>query len=545
MSKRTAVIMIHGIGEQVPMETLKGFVKAVWTEDQSLMPGKPHPDAGADRKVDGNASWAKPDERTGNFDLHLISTESLRTEGGKRKRVEFFEFYWAHRISNTAWDQFRSWLFGLMLRNPFTRVPRGVRLAWFSLWLLTALAAYAILTMGWVMSAAPIPFANSDNTVLRWIAGPAAWLKTLPGWLTTAIYLAGAFLAAKLVSVLTHVAGDVVRYVEASPKNIAIRQAIREDGVRLLETLMGYQPDGSRKESGYDRIIVVGHSLGTIVAYDLLTHAFGRRNVDFDPAKLAAADQGALTKIERSVAAAWSEGGTLNDKEFRKQQDQARDELQEAGHPWIVSDFISIGSPLTHAEFLMAKTREDVRTMQADRLFPTCPPTLERGRSGSKASFTYSASKAFAPEELIDEDGNRISLAGKRVPHHAALFAFTRWTNIYSPTRMVVGGDIVSGPLRNIFGLLRKQTSGKQSGEQVLGGILDVPVFPSTVGTRWDQSRQFLTHLKYWDLTAGKSSAKDNPAQAHIQILRNAMNLREDPDDPLVSRLQEDSNGET
>ena len=41
-----AVIVIHGMGEQRPMDTIKGFVRAVWeTDDEITKNGlpKPHP----------------------------------------------------------------------------------------------------------------------------------------------------------------------------------------------------------------------------------------------------------------------------------------------------------------------------------------------------------------------------------------------------------------------------------------------------------------------------------------------------------------------
>ena len=34
--KKQAVVVIHGMGEQRPMETLRSFVDTVWTKDLSL-----------------------------------------------------------------------------------------------------------------------------------------------------------------------------------------------------------------------------------------------------------------------------------------------------------------------------------------------------------------------------------------------------------------------------------------------------------------------------------------------------------------------------
>ena len=62
--------------------------------------------------------------------------------------------------------------------------------------------------------------------------------------------------------VLVEVAGDAARYLTAAPQNIAARARIRVAGMKLLAALHD-SPD-------YDRIILVCHSLGTVIGYDLL-----------------------------------------------------------------------------------------------------------------------------------------------------------------------------------------------------------------------------------------------------------------------------------
>ena len=42
--------------------------------------------------------------------------------------------------------------------------------------------------------------------------------------------------------------------------------------------------------------------------------------------------------------------------------------------------------------------------------------------------------------------------AVQRVPHHAAVFGPTRWTNLYFPSKLLLWGDLVGGELRSIFG---------------------------------------------------------------------------------------------
>ena len=58
--------------------------------------------------------------------------------------------------------------------------------------------------------------------------------------------------------------GRVVRYTRADPNNIAARQAVRERGLKLLSAL--------HEGDHYKRIIIVSHSLGTMLAHDLLSY---------------------------------------------------------------------------------------------------------------------------------------------------------------------------------------------------------------------------------------------------------------------------------
>jgi hypothetical protein len=53
-----AVVVIHGMGEQRPMDTIKAFVKEVWETDEVITANKlPHP----------TQVWSKPDVRTGSL----------------------------------------------------------------------------------------------------------------------------------------------------------------------------------------------------------------------------------------------------------------------------------------------------------------------------------------------------------------------------------------------------------------------------------------------------------------------------------------------
>lgn len=493
---KQAVIVIHGMGEQEPMTTLRSFVNAVWVTDRDLLDTK-----NDDRK--NNPVWTKPDRRNRSFELRRIATEytdANKQKGGKEKRTDFYEFYWAHLMQGTQWEHLQIWLWDLLCRSP-ARVPHNVFTAWLILWAITLIiiscAIYALL-----------PVASDDTTNLT------TWQVMKP-----VLFGGFSFLSAYFVNnFLLKYFGDVARYVKPNPMNVARRQEIRQKGVELLETLMGVHGKDPRLHKDteswseeYDRIIVVGHSLGSVVAYDILKHTFARWN-----RRVAASSQkndqthgkkmedflnkSLDDKIKETKARAARDDGTkmpedvvdtFDLSEFRKLQSESRDELLKQGHPWIVSDFITLGSPLTHAEFLMASDKKDMRAQQQDRILPTCPPTLERMNENSRGTFTYQ--KTVKPQKPGDKEEYYW------VPHHAALFGYTRWTNIYSPASNIAWGDLISGPVADHFDI-------KHKGE-TLKGIRDIAVLPKLDKDGWRKAKTpFFTHTKYWE-----TSISDKP----------------------------------
>ena len=124
-------------------------------------------------------------------------------------------------------------------------------------------------------------------------------------------------------------------------------------------------------------------------------------------------------------------------------------EFRRNGFEWLVSDFVTAGSPLTHARWLL---NLDGKTQFADlvreRSFPTCPPVTETTPSPSpnapRHAFTFT-------HAYVDKQNPR-RRRSVQVPHHAGLFALTRWTNLYFPYSGLIDGDPIGGPLSGQFG---------------------------------------------------------------------------------------------
>jgi hypothetical protein len=176
--------------------------------------------------------------------------------------------------------------------------------------------------------------------------------------------------------------------------------------------------------------------------------------------------------------------------------------MNDQGLVWRVSDFITLGSPLTHAEFLMAADMEALRLAQTQRELPTCPPVPEWKQGADEWQLVRRPKGSCAT-----------GTSPAPIPHHAALFAFTRWTNLFSRHRFVAQGDIVSGPLGPQFWLAHKGC--------IISGIRDIAVMPGEDGSGAPLSgmeRRLFTHNNYW-LTKGTAETGLGP-DAVPQLLR-------------------------
>jgi hypothetical protein len=476
---KQAIVVVHGIGEQMPMDTIKGFVRAAWETVTDLTANKlPNP-----RKV-----WSKPDVRTGSMELRRITTrQSIPTTSfANGVRSDFYELYWADLSAGSTVSQVEDWVAGLLLRNPFTRVPRDVFLAWILLWLLSLMVILLAIATALPKDAAIGSFHPWDCPGLKWLFGLAKWQLAL---------------ATAALGVLTHrlvvpYIGRVVRYTRAKPDNIAARKNIRERGLELLSNL---------HQAEYDRIIIVGHSLGSILAYDLISYFWAMRPASYTVVE-GTAEFVALRNLEQAIADldASPSGSTID--AYHAAQTTFAHLLRTRPKPvgdavdsrWLITDLVTLGSPLSHAEFLMANSKADLLKRQQDREYPMSPPlredldpkTLTRAK---QAGFPLDEKK---PQLLGFPFGNHRQWQ----LDHATPFAAIRWTNIYDPARLVFFGDLISGAVAPVFG----------------PAVVDVDL-KALRGQSWR-----FTHTRYWTPLPA-DILTDIPE--HIAALRDALDL--------------------
>lgn len=423
--KRQAVIVIHGIGEQRPMDTLRGFVRSIMLDFEVV-----------NQKV---LFYNKPDQLSDSFELRTLCV--YPTEG--RPRTDFFEYYWANNMRGTKLSHVFSWLWRMLLRIP-SNVPGRIRWVYYLFWGLTS--ALVILVLTGIIN----PSLLKDYRQFS-VVGMIIYLIVSGFNLFMIRYL-----------------GDAARYTDASPENIDERQKIRTNGIKLVKAI--------HDSEKYDRIIIVGHSLGTIIGYDIIKNLWSQYNVKHNfPNEIK---QQNLINLEKKYGRIETPGSfsDFNLTDFQKDQEATLAEENALGNPWKITDFMTMGSPLTYASILLADTESELIQRQAERELPISPPIAEK-----QGCLSYNI-------EYKTADGTKLT---KAILHHAAPFACTKWFNAYYEN------DYVGGPLQKVFGQ----------------GILDVPLKLAGI---WGYV-PFLSHTHYW-ADAGKSIAKEIES---IERIRN------------------------
>jgi hypothetical protein len=438
---RQAVVVIHGIGEQRPMDTVRGFVDAVMP--QPLNPKKPK-------------FWSKPDPLSELFELRKLTTPQSRS----MPPTDFYEYYWAYQAEGTKVVHVISWAWALLVRRP-KDVPKHLEFLWYTLWSL-------ILATAGLMAAAP--WATKTFRVVN--------LTIKDNYLLSAL----TSLALLVISgFIVNYVGDAARYLNPSPTNIEMRRRIREEGIKLLKKL--HEP-----LLGYNRIIVVGHSLGSVIAYDIVKNLWPQSNT-----KHACPDtlhQESLHQLEKTGKELQANATPQLAEQFRDEQGALWHEERGLEVPWLVTDLITAGSPLAHAELLLARTRQELHDRQQERELPTCPPVQDDGSYSYRLDYSVSGMKRSI-----------------YALHHGAPFACTRWTNLYFPAALGFFGDLVGGPLSGVFGQ----------------GVRDVAVDSAEWGG-WLKHTP-LIHTHYWSKQTVPPGKQDDEKTWALNALRTALAL--------------------
>ncbi|HUG30214.1 MAG TPA: hypothetical protein VMQ65_06875 [Candidatus Limnocylindria bacterium] len=399
---RQAVVVIHGMGEHRPLETLNGFIQAGLVA------------------VDGKRLfYSRPDEVTKSYESRRYLAPRQPpdpTEPETYAQTEFYEYHWAHLMQGNKFTDIWPTFSRMLLRWPWA-VPEGLRVVWAVVWALIILGAiFFLFGPGRELKVTGHPVED----VLQPIVGVGLWGVLV---MYVVVTLFGSWVTTSFV--------DVVRYLDTSPRSYQVRRDIREGIIGLLQGLHD-------SASNYQRIIIVAHSLGSYIAYDAISYLWGQMN-DRHAGRPRPGIPGGrvpdgLPELEAAAFALTDDDASRST--FRDAQRRLWLGLRANGNPWKITDLITLGSPMYFADRLYTKNRADFDERVQRRELPKCPPlTDERPKRDDSKPPVYS-----------------FSSGGRRVLYHGAPFAVVRWTNLWFPARLRFFGDWFGGPLAPLYG---------------------------------------------------------------------------------------------
>lgn len=388
---KQAVVIIHGIGNQLPMETARQFVENL--------------------KGDADILYSSPDREANFFETRRLSLST--------KKTDFYEFYWANLMTEPKSSDVREWLSKILfVKKPSERSKKIVFAARIMVLLLMGFFGYFLIT----------DILNSYYT-----NGFSAWNT---GTFTVVTFLIIRFVLPRINIKVAETVGDAVKYLTPSPQNIDSRYKIRQKGVSLLKKL--HEKKDRDGNPLYSRIVIVGHSLGSVVGYDIITNLWHDYIYNYAPDKVPVLQP--ILKEMSTLISKYHQNRNTEEfplSDYNRLQELLYAEIKSLKNPWLISDFITVGSPLCHGAYIMAKDYAEFDRRTNYRELPLSPPKIEVKRVGDAIVKDYKRAISYK-DEVKDKDGNYVPM---KIINHSSQFSFIKWNNIYF-TNDYVGGNL-------------------------------------------------------------------------------------------------------
>jgi len=255
VTKDTAILIIHGIGNQLPLETLDQFGRGLYFQYAKEFPDQIELSHHIVDKDSSNGYW---------FD-NVLRIKKKDSEF----HIDIFEYYWANYTEDKAsWMDIDDWVQGVVKgakefyrrnvqmgqqykdKSPFFDSKTGKFKAT-NYWLFLSLASKIILL---------------SDVLIRGLLRLVSFIPFLGSWANTLL----SSYTDKLLHAIANVLGDVAVYNVNDPKSkfYDIKKRIQEGAVKALTFLVELKHADKPNSLCYSSIVVAGHSLGSQVAYD-------------------------------------------------------------------------------------------------------------------------------------------------------------------------------------------------------------------------------------------------------------------------------------
>ncbi|HXT40257.1 MAG TPA: hypothetical protein VN887_09555 [Candidatus Angelobacter sp.] len=269
-SQDTAVLVVHGIGNQEPFDTLDQFAR---TLVETLRAG------GRDAITMTHMTAMKPSRSSGGFWYDNFIRLAI---GPERPHVDIFEYYWAYQTEGKAsLGDIQNWVAQVTRgAEKFYRENEGLgqRYGGDSLFFRKHRPGANASPRGgfrplryWFFIAT---VAHVIPAALGAVTGTLGFLSKVPivGWSFDWLLR---WVERREVNALANVVGDIAIYntTDAKSRFYAVHKAILDGAVNALRYLLQpasangpYRPEDWR----YDRVILAGHSLGSQISFDAI-----------------------------------------------------------------------------------------------------------------------------------------------------------------------------------------------------------------------------------------------------------------------------------
>jgi hypothetical protein len=264
----TAILVIHGIGNQMPLETIDQFGRGLMKVLK--------------REFDDDIALQHYIVPKDNGDQGFWMDNVLRiTKKGSDFHIDIYEYYWAHYTEDKAsWSELNSWLEGVV-KGAKAFYQKNATIGYFykdrSMFFDSKTGAFNVMNYRIFISAISKTFITFDALArfFLWILSMIPLLGSIAGTLVKRY-------SQSYIRKFTNVLGDVVVYNVVDPKTkfYDVRKKIQEGAIKALSYILERTKDEGEssvnaksveeKRLYYDSVIVAGHSLGSQVSYDAI-----------------------------------------------------------------------------------------------------------------------------------------------------------------------------------------------------------------------------------------------------------------------------------
>jgi hypothetical protein len=260
VSENTAILVCHGIGNQMPLETIDQFARGLIKVLRKEFPDEITLTHDVVTKDDGSGGY-------------WIDNVLRIAKKGSPHFIDIYEYYWAHYTEDKAtWTDLNNWLEGV-IKGAKSFYDKNAALGQYykdsSIFFDSRTGKFNVMNYRIFISAISKTFLtiNSLAKMFLWLISRIPFLGSIAESLVKSY-------SQSIFSKFANIVGDVVVYNVIDPKSkfYDIRRKIQDGAVKALSYLI----ERTRKnENGntvlyYDSVIVAGHSLGSQVSYDAI-----------------------------------------------------------------------------------------------------------------------------------------------------------------------------------------------------------------------------------------------------------------------------------